>query len=118
MTFTTSNSSGIFSDDFSTCAVDDRWTWINPLNDSTSDVNGRQLEMTVPGGDGVAAHTLYTDGIYCAAADAAIERRRLHHRGQVRFGFGRRLARLKGIVIEEDGNTFLRLEFYKRPKSH
>jgi len=113
MTFTTSNSSGIFSDDFSACAVDDRWTWVNPLDDSTYDTTGRQLEMTVPGGDAAEAHTLYTEGITAPRLmqpsnddDFTVE---------VKFdSVLEGVGAAQGIVIEQDDNTFLRLEFYRR----
>jgi uncharacterized repeat protein (TIGR02543 family) len=114
MTFTTSNSSGIFSDDFSACAVDERWSYVDPLSDSTSDVNGRQLELTVPGG--ATAHTLYTDGIDVPRMmqpsnddDFTIE---------VKFdSVLDDTGAAQGIVIEQDDGTFLRLEFHKRPNN-
>ena len=110
MTFTTSNSSGIFSDDFSACAVDGRWTWVNPMNDSTRNVTGRQLELTVPGG---VAHTLWTDGITVPRLmqpsnddDFTIE---------VKFDSAlTSTGAAQGIVVEQDGTTFLRFEFHKR----
>ena len=110
MTFTTSNSSGIFSDDFSACAVDGRWTWVNPLNDSTRNVTGQQLELTVPGG---VAHTLWTDGITVPRLmqpsnddDFTIE---------VKFDSTlTSTGAAQGIVVEQDGTTFLRFEFHKR----
>ena len=111
MTFTTSNSSGIFSDDFSACAIDGRWTWVNPLNDSTSEVTGRQLEITVPGGD--TGHTLYTNGIAVPRLmqpsnddDFTVE---------VKFdSVLDSVGAAQGIVIEQDNTTFLRLEFHRR----
>ena len=114
MTFTTSNSSGIFSDDFSACTVDARWSYVDPLSDSTSDVNGRQLELTVPGG--ATAHTLYTDGISVPRMmqpsnddDFTIE---------VKFdSVLDDTGAAQGIVIEQDNDTFLRLEFHKRPNN-
>ncbi len=112
MTFTTSNSSGIFSDDFSACAVDSRWTWVDPLNDdSERAVTGRHLEITVPGGE--QDHTLYTDGINVPRMmqpsnddDFTVE-----------VKFDSVLAQsgsTQGIVIEQDGDTFLRFEFFNR----
>ncbi len=111
MTFTTSNSSGIFSDDFSACTIDNRWTWVNLLNDSQREVTGRHLEITVPGGE--QDHTLYTDGINVPRLmqpsnddDFTVE-----------VKFDSVLAEsgsTQGIVIEQDGDTFLRFEFFNR----
>ena len=111
MTFTTSNSSGIFSDDFSACALDDRWTWVNPLSDSERDVTGRHLEITVPGGD--TGHTLYTDGITVPR----IMQPSNDDDFTVEVKFDSVLAdsgATQGLVIEQDGDTFLRFEFYNR----
>ena len=112
MTFTTSNSSGIFSDDFSACDINNRWTWANPLNDSERAVTGRHLEITVPGGD--TGHTLYDQGISVPRLmqpsnddDFTIE---------VKFdSVVADTGAAQGIVIEQDNDTFLRLEFHKRP---
>ena len=110
LTFTTSNSSGIFSDDFAACEVDDRWTWVDPLSDSTRDVTGHQLEITVPN---TASHTLWTNGITVPRMmqpsndnDFTVE---------VKFDSNlSSVGAAQGIVIEQDADTFLRLEFYKR----
>ena len=111
MTFTTSNSSGIFSDDFSACEIDDRWTWVNPLNDSQRTTTGRHLEITVPGGD--TDHTLYTDGITVPR----IMQPSNDDDFTVEVKFDSVLADIgatQGIVIEQDGDTFLRFEFFNR----
>lgn len=50
MTFQTApagSTAGVFSDDFSGAALDG-WTFRNPLDDSTSFVNGTQLEIGIP----------------------------------------------------------------------
>jgi hypothetical protein len=113
MTFTTSNSSGIFSDDFAACEVDDRWTWVDPLNDSTREATGRQLSITVPG---TAPHTLWTTGIGVPRLmqptnddDFTVE---------IKFdSILSDVGGAQGIVIEQDANTFLRLEFYRRAET-
>ena len=112
LTFTTGSSSGIFSDDFSACAVDDRWTWINPTGDASSrEVNGQQMEIFVPGD---VAHTIWTTGIGVPRLmqpsnddDFVLE---------VKFESDFTVVGgAQGIVIEQDADTYLRLELYKRP---
>ena len=116
LSFSTSASSGIFSDDFAACEVDSRWTWVNPLDEDNVQLSlrGDQIAITVPGGDATApAHNVWTTGIDAprlmqpsndtdftveAKFDSAIE------------GF---LA-MQGILIQQDEDTFLRFEFHAR----
>lgn len=115
LTFSTSASSGIFSDDFAACAVDSRWTFVNPLDDGSVSLRGNQIAITVPGGEDAddPMHNVWTTGIDAPRlmqpsnnTDFTIE---------VKFdsaieGF---LA-MQGILIQQDAQTFLRFEFHAR----
>ncbi len=115
LTFSTSASSGIFSDDFAACAVDSRWTFVNPLDDGSVSLRGSQIAITVPGGEDADApmHNVWTTGIDAPRlmqpsnnTDFTIE---------VKFdsaieGF---LA-MQGVLIQQDEQTFLRFEFHAR----
>ncbi len=114
MTFSTSASSGIFSDDFAACALDSRWTIVDPLGDGDVSLRGNQIAITVPGGDSDAPmHNVWTTGIDAprlmqpsnntdftveAKFDSTVE------------GF----IAMQGILIQQDEDTFLRFEFHAR----
>ena len=114
MTFSTSESSGIFSDDFAACAVDSRWTWVNPLNDGQLSLRGNQIAITVPGGDTDAPmHNVWTTGIDAPRlmqpsnnTDFTVEAKFDSHLE----GF----IAMQGILIQQDAQTFLRFEFHAR----
>ena len=109
LTFSTSSSSGLASDDFSSCQLSDRWTWVNPLNDSNYAVTGRQLEISVP----AAAHNIWSTGIDAPRLmqpandnDFTIE---------VKFDSNLvGLVAMQGILIQQDAQNFIRFDFYKR----
>ncbi|MCB0080919.1 MAG: hypothetical protein KDE47_08320 [Caldilineaceae bacterium] len=42
--------SNLLSDDFNQCALNARWQYIDPLDDSTFEINGEQIVITVPAG--------------------------------------------------------------------
>ena len=110
LTFSTSSSSGIFSDDFSACELDNRWTWINPLNDSSFTPNGRQVEITVPGG---TTHNIWTTGIDVPRLMQPSNNTDF----TVEVKFDSNLVgpvSMQGILIEQDATKFLRFDFYKR----
>ena len=110
LTFSTSASSGVFSDDFSACEIDNRWTQVNPLGDGTFTLNGRQLEISVPGG---TAHNVWSTGMDAPRlmqpsndTDFTIE---------VKFDSNLPAPiAIQGVIIEQDAQTFLRFDFYKR----
>jgi len=110
LTFSTSSSSGIFSDDFSMCTLSDRWTWIDPEGDSTNAVSGQQVEISVPA---ESIHNVWSDMYNVPRlmqpsndTDFTIE---------VKFdsmltggGTG------QGLIIEQDDQNFLRFDFFVR----
>ncbi len=114
LSFSTSASSGIFSDDFAACEVDSRWTWVNPLDDGDLSLRGSQIAITVPGGDAtVPAHNVWTTGIDAPRlmqpsndTDFTVE---------VKFDSEPQdFIAMQGILIQQDATKFLRLEFHKR----
>lgn len=115
LTFSTSASSGLMSDDFSACELDSRWVWADPLNDSDYVMSGRQVEISVPAG---IAHNIYAGDLSAPRlmqssnnSDFTIE---------VKFDSnltdeshaGRQAT--QGILVQQDNKTFIRFDFYKR----
>ena len=118
--FSTSASSGLVSDDFASCALSDRWTWVNPDEDGDGHgdgdylMRGRQLAITVPDG---AQHNVWTSGIDAPRlmqasndTDFTVE---VKFDSDLPAGADTGIA-MQGILIQEDEDTFLRFEFHKR----
>ena len=113
LTFSTSTSSGLVSDDFSSCQLSDRWKWVNPRGDGTYDVTGQQVEISVPLGKTADAHNIWTTGIDVPRlmqpsnnTDFTIE---------VKFDSTLSgLVAMQGILIQQDEQNFIRFDFYKR----
>ena len=111
LTFSTSAGSGLASDDFSSCQLNGRWKWIDPLGDGgTPTMVGSGVSISVPAG---VAHNIWTTGIDVPRlmqasnnTDFAIE-----------VKFDSTLVdggAMQGITIEQDDKNFLRFNFYKR----
>ena len=113
-TFTTTVPGSFISDDFNAFNLNrDLWTVIDPLGDATflmvgTNTPNAQLEITIPGG---TAHTISTDGINAPRimqpamdTDFGLE---------VKFESAITLRyQQQGVVIVQDDDTFLRLDFY------
>jgi hypothetical protein len=108
--FSTSASSGVVSDDYSTCEINDRWTFIDPLDDGSFVTSGQQVEISVPAD---SIHNVWTTGIDAPRlmqpandTDLAIE---------VKFDSALEAGgAMQGLVIEQDEQTFIRYNFYRR----
>jgi uncharacterized repeat protein (TIGR02543 family) len=119
LTFTTAFSGGsglsnIVSDDFNACSLNMAlWTWVNPLGDGTLAMTGTHtqdawLSIAVPAG---TAHDLWTTGalaprVMQSANDVDFETK-------VKFESAvTQKYQMQGVMVEEDGDSFLRFEFY------
>ncbi len=111
-TFTTldgNNPSGLQSDDFNECTVDNgRWTLIDPIGDGSVSVDGTRLELAVPAG---VAHDVWTGGnnsvrLMQGANDADFELD-LKFESPVTSSY-----QLQGLIIGQDPANYLRLDFY------
>ena len=117
LTFSTSSSSGLVSDDFSSCELNDRWTFINPLNDGSYSLgaNGQSAEVTVPASDDVI-HNVWTTGIDAPRlmqpandTDLSVE---VKFDSAINEG-----GAWQGLLIEQKDGSFIRYNFYKRTLS-
>ena len=101
--------SGIESDDFSACELnEDLWTFINPLNDASYVMTGSQLQMNVPGD---VDHNVWTDGnnaprIMQPANDEDFELE-LKFDSPVTEQY-----QIQGVIVEQDENNFVRFDFF------
>jgi uncharacterized repeat protein (TIGR02543 family) len=106
---------GFFSDDFNTCALDSTvWDFIDPLGDATLALkDGQQIELTVPAG---TEHDIFpipnstqplnrAPRLMQAISDADFEL-------EVKFASEiRRMYQIQGLLVEQDGENFLRFDF-------
>ncbi len=103
----------LVSDDFNACELDtDLWTFVNPLGDGTARVNGYQAELFVPAG---TVHDLWGNGPG-DFEDTMI--RLMQPANDVDFEIEARFEssldtpwQMQGMIIEQDANDLLRLEF-------
>ncbi len=115
LTFFTGTSSGLVSDDFSSCQLQDTlWTFVNPLNDSSSvDVTGQQVEIFVSADDPDNIHNIYTNGMDVPRLMQASNDRDF----TIEAKFDSVLTAgntIQGIVVEQDANNFIRFDFFFR----
>jgi uncharacterized repeat protein (TIGR02543 family) len=113
-TGSSSAAAAIVSDDFNTCSLDTGlWTFIDPLADATQAMTGTftadaWLSIAVPAGTG---HDIWRSGNFAPrimqpADDTDFEI-------EVKFESGvRRPYQMQGLLVEQDSDDFLRLEFY------
>ncbi len=112
-TFTTQSLSEVISDDFNYCnELDPMWEFMNPIGDSSYAIVDKQLEIYVPGGTN---HDIYPSG---NPADPLIRAPHIMQVAtnpddlQVKFASGvNQEFQLQGILVEEDADTFLRVNF-------
>ena len=106
---TSTDPSGIISDDFSAGGLNTGlWTFVNPLGDGSVSLNGTQALISVPAG---TSHDVWSTGNFAprlmqAAADTDFVL-------EVKFeSLVSAQYQLQGVLIEQDAENFLRLDFY------
>jgi hypothetical protein len=108
--YVTDQAAAIVSDDFSSCVLDtELWTFINPLEDSSYVMTGEQIAITVPAGTN---HDVWpplgnqAPRIMQAANDTNFEL-------EVKFDSPvTERYQVQGIIVEQDAQNFLRLDFH------
>jgi len=101
------------SDDFNVCALDENvWTWNDPqagqAGESSYRMTGSKLEIDVPGG---VSHDIWADGIQAPHLMQDVNN---DPSFEIQVGFTSSLTaryQLQGILIQQDANNFLRLNF-------
>lgn len=110
LTFSTSASSGLTSDDFSSCMLSDRWTWVNPLGDGAYIESGEQIEISVPAD---TIHNIYS-------SDYTVPRLMQPSNDTdftIEVKFDSVLTNggtIQGIVIEQDAQNYIRFDTFLR----
>lgn len=117
LTFTTGETSGTASDDFSACALNNAvWTFVNPLNDSAMQITGdHQLSLSVPGG---AEHNVYPPKGGGAIIRAPHIRQDIDDTGfvfEVKFdsALGNAFTPMQGLIIGQDEDDLVRFDFFR-----
>lgn len=114
LTFFTGTSSGLISDDFSSCELRDLWTFVNPLNDSADHgVTGQQVEIFVPAEDNDNVHNIFSNGMEVPRLMQPSNDKDF----TVEVKFDSVLTEggtIQGIVIEQDAQNFIRFDFFLR----
>ncbi len=97
------------SDDFSASNLNPSlWTFVNPLGDATLTMTGAQARISVPAG---ASHDVWTNGNLAPRIKQPAKNTDFEI--EVKFESPvRRMYQLQGVFVEQDGNNFLRFDFY------
>jgi hypothetical protein len=103
--------STVASDDFNHCALNEqRWDFINPLNDAGLVFNGEQVQISVPAG---IEHNIWENGNQAP--------RLMQPANDVNFRLEAKFDspltarfQLQGMVVEEDANDLMRINFQGR----
>lgn len=107
VTATFTNFDGVTSDDFSSCRPAAFWEYISPDDDASWEINGTQLLLTVPGG---RSHNIWqlNHSVRYMQPSANID-------FELEAKFDTPLSRryqMQGILIEEDEDNFMRVDFF------
>lgn len=106
--------SGIHSDDFGSCEIDEAWTFINPKNDAEYNrIDNQKLAIVVPGD---VEHDVYPNGV---AGDPINRAPRLMQPAanvdfEIEAKFESNMSaryQLQGLLVEQDADDFLRFDF-------
>lgn len=107
------NTSG--SDEFNSLSLNTGiWTFVNPLGDAILTLTGSQLSLSLPAGTN---HDTWWPGGYNFAR---VTQKLVDDDFQIETKFDSSLTskcQIQGIVIEEDGDSLLRIEFHHDGKS-
>ena len=108
-TLPTTAAAGIDSDDFNNCLLNTAvWNFIDPLGGSSVTLSGTQAAIFVPSG---SEHNVWSGGnmaprIMQPVNDDDFEL-------EVKFdSFMTKGYQMQGLIVEQDGNNFLRFDFY------
>lgn len=99
--------STLVSDDFNSCTLDGRWQFVDPLGDSTLDVNGEQAVITVPAG---IAHDVWQGNMNAPRLLQTVNN--TNFEAEVKFESAvTRRYQLQGLLALADANNLLRFNF-------
>lgn len=104
----TSNTVGApVSDDFSSCSLDTRWDFIDPLGNSTLAMTGSKVQISVPAG---TAHDMWVNQRNAPRIMQYINDEDFEF--DVKFDSSMNSKyQLQGVLIEQDSKNFLRYNF-------
>jgi uncharacterized repeat protein (TIGR02543 family) len=106
--------STIVSDDFNACTLDTSvWTFVDPVGDCTQDMVGTFTEdawlfISVPVS---SSHDLYTDGNFAPRVMQTVSDADFEIETKFESGLSEQYQ-MQGMLVEQDSDHFLRLEFY------
>jgi hypothetical protein len=107
--FIMSNPSSPVSDDFNACALNTNlWTFVNPVGDGSYEMNGTQLRLDVPGG---VSHNIWDNGNRSVRVMQPTQNVNFEIVAKFESAVTKRYQ-MQGILVEEDGQNFLRLEVH------
>src|SRR3989339_1970599 len=98
----------IKSDDFNSCSLNNIWTFIDPVGDGSYSINGTNLLISVPSGTN---HDVWTAGNKAPRIMQNINNTDF----EIEAKFESTLTirnQLQGIIIEQDINNFMRIDYY------
>lgn len=97
------------SDDFNSCTIDsDSWTFIDPVGDGSYSLSGTQLLINVPAG---TDHNIWNNGNRAPRLMQAVPDEDF----EIEVKFESMITsqyQMQGVLVEEDDNNYLRLEYY------
>ena len=103
---------GLVSDDFNSCTLDPRWTFVNPLGDGTMAMTGTQVTMTVPAG---TSHNVFADGIPAPHIMQAVDDTDFEAVAKFESAVSQRFQ-VQGILViqdeDPDAEDFIRFDFF------
>src|SRR3989339_737227 len=96
------------SDDFNSCSLSNIWEFVNPVGDGTYNINGTNLLITVPQGK---SHDIWKSGNNATRLMQSIDN--INFEIETKFESSvTKKNQLQGIIIEQDTNNFMRVDFY------
>ena len=101
-------SSGLVSDSFNTGTLDARWTFYDPLGNSTQSMTGTQASISVPAG---SAHDLWTNALNAPRIRQAANNTDFDVVVKFDSAVSSRYQ-IQGLTVEQDNTNFLRFDFF------
>jgi hypothetical protein len=105
----TQDQSGISSDIFNVCQLNEnKWTFIDPLGDSTLIMNGLQANITVPAG---VSHNLWTNSNHAPRIMQPVSNPSADFQIVIKYESDVNVVgTMQGIIVEQDSNNLLRID--------